>query len=140
VRYHLIASGQTDGFFGNVLESGWHERSIQLVRSGKVDASAIDSHVLAVAFRDDSELAFSLRIIDSLGPSTIQPVVASCRLPQSLRRELRSVLIEMGGDPLAKEHLASNLVAWFVSIGDGDYYDIRQMLAVAEQTGFLTLR
>ncbi len=45
------------------MEAGWHERSIDWVRSGQVDASAIDSHVLVVAVRDDPGLRSDLRII-----------------------------------------------------------------------------
>src|SRR5215212_5533846 len=52
-RYQLVQMGETRGFFGAVIEAGWHQRSIELVRSGAVDASAIDSQVLAVALRDD---------------------------------------------------------------------------------------
>ncbi|GIW82973.1 MAG: hypothetical protein KatS3mg105_4780 [Gemmatales bacterium] len=37
----LFAAGKPMGFFRQVVEAGWHERSIELVRSGAVDASAI---------------------------------------------------------------------------------------------------
>src|SRR5580765_6548252 len=73
-RYHLVRLGETNGYFGSVVEAGWHERSIRLVCSGEVDGSAIDSQVLALTLRDHPELAERLRVIDTLGPSTIQPV------------------------------------------------------------------
>jgi len=57
IRHHLLQIDETLGFFGSIVEAGWHERSIHLVRSGQVNASAIDSHVLAVAMRDDPGLA-----------------------------------------------------------------------------------
>ena len=80
-RYRLVQLGETTGFFGRIVEAGWHERSLRLVCSGEVDASAIDSHVLALAVRDRPALTNHLRVIDSLGPSTIQPVVVARRLP-----------------------------------------------------------
>ena len=80
-RYHLVELGETHGFFGEVVEAGFHEESIRLVAAGEVDASAIDSQVLAMAMRDDPSLARSLRIVDALGPSTIQPVAVSKRVP-----------------------------------------------------------
>jgi phosphonate transport system substrate-binding protein len=64
--YHLVRLGETNGFFGRVVQAGWHERSIRLVHSGAVDASAVDSQVLAVALRDQPGLAAGLRVIDSL--------------------------------------------------------------------------
>src|SRR5258707_694855 len=50
--YRLLQLGETGGFFGRVVEAGWHERSINLVASGEVDASAIDCQVLAVTLRE----------------------------------------------------------------------------------------
>jgi phosphonate transport system substrate-binding protein len=87
IRHHLAEIKETNDFFGSVVETGWHERSIHWVRSGRVDASAIDSHVLAIVCRDDPGLHSDLRIIGTLGPSTIQPVAASRRLPARLKSE-----------------------------------------------------
>ena len=80
-RYRLLQMGETNGFFGKVVEAGFHQESIQMVCAGQVDASAIDSQVLAVALRDDPALVVQLKVIDTLGPSTIQPVVAANHLP-----------------------------------------------------------
>src|SRR5207237_9162872 len=40
--YLLVQLGETRCFFGRVIVAGWHERSLRLVASGEVDASAID--------------------------------------------------------------------------------------------------
>ena len=56
VRYHLVELGETRGFFGEVVDAGFHEESIRMVADRRVDASAIDSQVLEVAMRDDSSL------------------------------------------------------------------------------------
>jgi phosphonate transport system substrate-binding protein len=139
-RYHLVRLGETNGFFGRVVGSGWHERSIRMVCAGQVDASAIDSQVLAVALRDSVELAARLRVIDTLGPSTIQPVVAARRLSTRLKADLRAVLLEMSADPSARDALAHGFVERFLPVCDATYDDIRAMLAVAEAADFLTLR
>ena len=90
---------------------------------GQVDASAIDSQVLAVAMRDDPSLAGgSLRVIDALGPSTIQPVAVSKRLPDL--REIRAVLRSVGDDPARRQRLDVGLVERFVPVGPEDYDDI----------------
>ena len=83
-RYHLVQMGETSGLFGSVIESGFHEESIRMVVDGSVDATAIDSQVLGVALRNTPALRDELRLIDVLGPSTIQPVAVSLRLPGSL--------------------------------------------------------
>jgi phosphonate transport system substrate-binding protein len=139
-RYHLLKLGETRGFFGRVVEAGFHEESIRMVAAGEVDASAIDSQVLAVALRDDPGLRTSLRIIDALGPSTIQPVAVSKRLPSALRRAILDVLLSLHEDPLMRQRLSSGFVARFVPVGPSDYDDVRGMRDACAAAGFMRLR
>jgi phosphonate transport system substrate-binding protein len=139
-RYHLACRGETNGYFGRVVEAGWHEQALRLVACNAVDAAAIDCQVLAVALRAQPELAARVRVIDTLGPSTIQPVVASRRLPQRLRTELRAFLLNLAGDPLAQPHLHRAWVQGFEAVNDASYDDIRAMLAAVEAADFLALR
>jgi phosphonate transport system substrate-binding protein len=138
-RAHLVSMGETNGFFGRVVEAGSHQRAIRLVVAGTVDAAAIDSQVLAIELRDHPDLATALRVLAVLGPSTIQPVVAARRLPVPLKWRLRALFLAMGDDPEARPHLAHGFVDRFVAIADADYDDIRRMHAAAEAAGFLTL-
>jgi phosphonate transport system substrate-binding protein len=139
-RYELACRGETCGFFGEVVQAGYHERSIELVCSGEIDASAIDSQVLAIALRDRPELATQLRVIDSFGPSTIQPVVVARRLPERLRSELLNVLVEMTDDPAARAILAHAFIERFVPVSDSSYDDIRQMGSAADAAGLFGIR
>ncbi len=139
-RYRLVQMGETRGFFGQVVQAGWHQRSIQMVLAGEVDASAIDSQVLAIELRDHPDWAPRLRVIDSLGPSTIQPVVAASQLPKATQAAVRSALLAMGDDPVAAEALSLGCVERFAPVTDSTYDDIRHMLAAAEAADFLTLR
>jgi phosphonate transport system substrate-binding protein len=139
-RYRLVELGETAGFFGEVVEAGWHERSIRLVHAGEVDASAIDSHVLALTLRDHPELADGLRVIDSFGPSTVQPVVVASWLPAPLKEAVRAALVEMADDRAAGAALARGLVERFVPVTDGSYADLRRMRDACAAADFLTLR
>jgi phosphonate transport system substrate-binding protein len=139
-RYHLTRLGETAGFFGRVIESGWHDRSIRLVQSGEVDASAIDSQVLALALRDQPGLADDLRILDTLGPSTIQPVVAARWLSAELRAGIRAALLAVADDPAGQAALGRGLMERFVAVDDASYDDLRRMRAACATAGFLTLR
>jgi phosphonate transport system substrate-binding protein len=139
-RYRLVQMGETNGYFGKVVETRFHERSIRLVCDREVDASAIDSHVLALALRDHPDLAPCLRVIDTFGPSTVQPVVVLRRLPAGFKADLRAVLLAMAEDPVAQERLARGMVERFVPVDDAAYDDIRAMRAAAEAAAFLTLR
>jgi phosphonate transport system substrate-binding protein len=139
-RYQMVQTGRTGGFFGRVVEAGFHDHSIRLVRDGEVDASAVDCHVLALALRDDPTLAREVRVIDSLGPSTIQPVVAAGWLPDALRDGIGRALLGMADDPPARVWLARGLLDRFVAVDDSSYDDLRRMRQACSAAGFLALR
>lgn len=139
-RAALVRRGETRGFFGRVVQSGFHQRSLQMVAAGEVDASAIDCQVLMIELRERPELAERIRVIDALGPSTIQPVVAAGRLPEALRADLRAALLALGDDAEARERLAYGCVERFATVTDADYDDIRAMLSDCERADFLRLR
>ena len=139
-RHRLVSMGETRGFFGRVVEAGSHQRSIRMVCSGEVDAAAIDSQVLAVELRDHPELGAQLRVIDTLGPAGIQPVVAASSLPDELKAAIRAALLAMGDDPVARVRLAHGFIERFVPVTDEDYDDVRAMLVAAEEARFLTLK
>jgi phosphonate transport system substrate-binding protein len=137
--YSLIRMGARPGFFGRVVEAGFHQRAIRLVHTGAVDAAAIDSQVLAVELRDHPQLADRLRVIGSFGPSSIQPVVAASRLPGRLKDPVRELLVELGDDPTARPLLAHGFVDRFRPVDDAAYDDIRAMLARVEAAGWTSL-
>jgi phosphonate transport system substrate-binding protein len=139
-RHQLVSIGETRGFFGRVVEAGSHQRSIRMVCSGVVDAAAIDSQVLAVELRDHPELGTQLRVIDTLGPAGIQPVVAASRLPDELKGAITAALLAMGDDPEARARLAYGFIERFVPVADENYDDVRAMLVAAEDASFMTLK
>lgn len=139
-RYHMVRLGETRGYFGRVVEAGFHQESIRLVRDGEIDASAIDSQVLAVAMRDAPALAEEVHIIDTFGPSSIQPVVAARSLPDTLKADVQTALLRMHLDAEARSGLSHGLVERFAPVTDADYDDIREMLAVTEAAKFNVLK
>jgi phosphonate transport system substrate-binding protein len=138
-RYALVCLGETRGFFGRVVEAGFHQEAIRMVASGAVDAAAIDSQVLAVELRDHPQLRDQVRIIDTLGPSTIQPVVAARHLAPLLKDALCAALHTMGDDPTMRASLDVGFIARFVPIDDATYDDIRAMVAAADAADFRDL-
>jgi len=122
---HLLSVGATNGFFGQVVEAGWHEASIRMVSAGVVDASAVDSQVLSVAYRQDRELRSRLRIIATFRSAPIQPVVAGRHLPASVREALRVALLAAAFDPVGRTRLAEGGVDHLVSVDDRYYDPIR---------------
>ncbi|MEP7286541.1 MAG: PhnD/SsuA/transferrin family substrate-binding protein [Chloroflexota bacterium] len=138
-RYSLVQRGETRGYFREVVQAGFHQRAIRMVCSGEIDATAIDSQVLAVELRDHPELADQLRVIDALGPSTIQPLTAARHLPASLKTDIQAVFATMHTDPAAHAYLDRGLIDHYVAVDDASYDDIRLMLTACEKAQFLTL-
>jgi phosphonate transport system substrate-binding protein len=139
-RYHLLTLGETNGYFGRVIEAGSHQNAIRLVAGGEADASAIDSHVLELVFRSDPELRSALRVIESLGPSTIQPVVAARHLPGDMKAEMKRALTEMHRDAAVRGCLSVGMIKRFEAVSDATYDDIRLMLRTAESAGFMRIK
>ena len=133
VRHHLMQMGETEAFFGRLTFSGRHQESIRQVLTGGVDASAIDSHVLGVERLRNPDLAAEIRVLISLGPSTVPLVATTSRVPQAVHEGVRDALCALGGDPVSRDVLASGLIRRFTPIDDRAYDDIRQKMAVVDQ-------
>lgn len=139
-RYHLVTLGETNGFFGEVVEAGFHQEAVRMVVRGEVDGSAIDSQVLAIELRDHPELGEQVRVVETLGPSTIQPVAVSRRVPEDQRDAIRDVLLTMADDPEVRERFAIGLIERFVPVDATSYDDVRLMVDECEAAGFMELR
>lgn len=139
-RHHLLTLGETGGYFARTVASGSHQTSIQMVLDGQADASGIDSTVLELEVKQRAELGPALRVVESIGPCPIPPVVVGCRLPEAQKRRLREAFLTLHEEPEAQAILADGLIARFDPVGDADYDPIREMVRRARAAGFLTLR
>jgi ABC-type phosphate/phosphonate transport system substrate-binding protein len=86
------------------------------------------------------ELQGRIKIIDSLGPSTIQPVAASERLPSSLRENIAHALLTLHEDRQVRAVMEKSFVDRFVRVDDSSYNNIRMMLKTVQDAGFTKLQ
>ena len=138
-RDHLLALGETSGYFARTVASGSHQASIGLVADGSIDAAGIDSTVLDLELAQRPELARAFRIVESIGPGPIPPVVVARGLPDDEKRRLREAFLAMHDDGEGLAILRDGRIARFVSVRDADYDTIRAMVRRARTAGFLTL-
>ena len=139
-RAFMIKHGITNGFFGKILRSGSHEESIRMIAMGKADASAVDSVVYDYDKAKHPEYVSQTRIIETLGPASIPPVVVSTKTPEAIRNKIKEILLGMNKDPAGKAILDKALLEKFTAVDDSHYDDIRGMLNLARKTGFLKIR
>lgn len=140
LAFTLSRSARPIGFFGDVIQAGFHETSVRKVAAGEIDASAIDSPVLAIEMRDHPEVTDNLRVIEALGPSTIQPVAVSKRFDDDFRNKVRDFLTGFHRDSRGQALLALGTVEKFVPAGPADYDDIRRMVDACEAADFMEIR
>ena len=139
VLHHLAEIGAAPDFLGDSIEAGYHDDAIRLVLDGRADWAAIDSQVLGIRRRQEPALDDRLRVVDTLGPSTIQPVIASAtRLGIDERRVVADALVELADDPIARPLLDAAGIDRFVPVRDADYADIRGMFDRVQAAGWLS--
>jgi phosphonate transport system substrate-binding protein len=128
ITRHILASrGYGRGFFGRVSASGAHLRSLEWLLAGRIDATAIDSTVLEQELHTRPTLASRIRVVETLGPSPIPPLVVSRSLAADVRQALRSTLVAMHLEPDGQRVLDRARINRFVAVVDADYDPIRRM-------------
>jgi phosphonate transport system substrate-binding protein len=134
VCYSLLERNKTPHYFGKTVATGSHLQSLQAILDGKADGAPIDSHLLDVLRQEKPEIAARIRVIDSLGPSTIPPLVISTRLDEYMKQRIQMVLLSMHEDPSAAKELHKGQIECFAPVRDEDYDDIRAMVALVQKT------
>lgn len=127
---HFLRQQRHDwGFFGEVVRAGSHQNAMKMVQAGTADAAAIDSQVLAVEKQQRPDLAAAVRVISSIGPSPMPPVVVARRLTAQLKDGLRQALLAVHQPAGMAEWLHQGSIDHFGAVVDAHYDKIRQVIA-----------
>lgn len=139
-RAKLIDMGETNGFFSEVIHSGSHEESVRMVASGLADASAIDSLVLDYMRLEGEDFAEDVKIIETLGPAGIPPVVYSTSFPEEKANKIKQVLLGMKDDPEGRDILKKAHLKAFVEVDDTLFDDVRKWHKQAVDANFMEIK
>jgi phosphonate transport system substrate-binding protein len=112
-----------------LIHSGSHLRSMDLVIEGRADAAAIDSNVLALRLAAEPTLRCRLRVVDSLGPYPIQPVVVRGDLEEWLKIALRDCILSWPDTVRGREELSALGLRGFTPVDEAHYEPERAALA-----------
>jgi ABC-type phosphate/phosphonate transport system substrate-binding protein len=126
VRERLSLINETLSFFGQVVESGAHHISLDMILARRIDGSAIDSTVLESLLEQRPEIARHLTVIETLGPSPMPPWICNGSLPANVRDDVRSFLLNMHLDERGRRILDSARVSHFALVEDRFYDAIRR--------------
>lgn len=136
MRQRLMQSGYPSSFFGKVIQSGSHQNSIKTVAEKIADCAAIDSTVLEQELRSSPELVNHLRVIESIGPCPMPPIVASQQL-ESYIQELQSVLCQPDRELRSAMELAQ--IRRYDVVQSKDYTLLGTIYDVAASLGYKTI-
>ena len=132
VRQELANQNKAEGFFSAERCTGSHAASIRAVLDGEIDVAAIDSNVLALAYRSTPDLRERLRVIESWGPHPIQPIVLSTRAAE-LMPTLTQALLEIMDDAEFGPSLRRFGLARCVPIDEDLYAEERAALIALDE-------
>ena len=128
VRYHLAMRGWgQDRYFARLVESGSHQKSLQMVLDRATDGAAIDSTVLEMEFAKNPSIVGSIRTVTVVGPSPAPPWVVHHSVAGKVRRALRREFLSMHKDPRGRRILEEAGMLRFAEVSDHDYDPIREM-------------
>ncbi|MEM6567730.1 MAG: PhnD/SsuA/transferrin family substrate-binding protein [Planctomycetota bacterium] len=135
--YYAALQAVDEGFFGAEICTGSHAASIEALLGGDVDVACIDSNVLALERAARPALGRDLRVVESLGPHPIQPVVVRRDLADELAPAVADALLGLAGDRDARDRTRAFGLRSFAPISAELYAEERR---VFERLGFLSAR
>ncbi len=136
IRTTLASMGANGRFLGQAFCSGGHMKSLAMILQRKVDMAALDSTVLDWAWQTQPDIRRHLRIIASLGPSPIPPLVIHKSVPSVLAERIHHLLLTMQETAVGRVVLASGGLLRFTAVTDADYDPIRDMVTRAQEVTF----
>jgi ABC-type phosphate/phosphonate transport system substrate-binding protein len=122
-------------FFGKVIESGGHARSMMAVRDGRADVCAIDAICVALARAYRPEILQDLVEIGRSPSVPGLPFITTAGDPVNLREGLAKVF----ADPDLKEVRDQLFLSGYSVLGSEDYARITDLEAEMERNGGLEL-
>lgn len=128
LRFAMGARGLDPDSFATLRFTGGHQRSLELVAAGHLDAAVVDSVVRTTRSRTDSAVA-SLRVIERLGPWPVQPLVVRADVPRDEVERIQATLLEAADAPAIRDELSKAGLAGLVAVGDDHYRSVERAMA-----------
>ncbi|MBT3295842.1 MAG: phosphate/phosphite/phosphonate ABC transporter substrate-binding protein [Verrucomicrobia bacterium] len=116
-----------EGFFGKHIISGSHDRSVFAVKSGVVDAAAVDSIVYEHMLNMQPSLKAELKVIHRSPPFGMPPLVVPADLPPDQFARMQQVLLTMHTEKAGQRILKSLGFDRFFAPQDEDYDSVRDL-------------
>jgi ABC-type phosphate/phosphonate transport system substrate-binding protein len=127
-------------FFGDVIESGAHRRSIAAILRSEADIAAIDAITYAAVLRAEPELARTLQIIATTAAAATPPFVTARGTDAATIAALQAALAEVIADPALADARQALFLTDIVAGGTDRYRPLLALQDDAIAAGYPTLR
>jgi phosphate/phosphite/phosphonate ABC transporter binding protein len=114
-------------FFGRILYTYSHNKSIEMVAKKIADGGAVDSIVYENMRRTASPYAGQTKVIKRSPPFGSPPVVVPRDIDPVLREKVKDAFLTMHGTPRGKAILQAMRIDGFIEVPDSNYDTIREM-------------
>lgn len=120
LRFAMHDRGHDDMTFAQLVFTGGHHASLDMVVAGEIDAAVTDSVVRTARARVDPAVD-ALRVIERLGPWPVQPLVARSTLDPEQIDNVRRLILGASARADVKAELEAAALSHFVEV-DPDHY------------------
>lgn len=117
--------GEHPSFFGNLLLSGSHIKSIEMIVQKQADAAAVDANCAATYLKRNPLAKNEVFCLESWGPLPPYPIVVNSRMPDHLKKKIVNALLSMDQHPVWGKKLAEFNVTGFAP-NDTSLYDVER--------------
>ena len=114
-------------FFGEVIYTRSHDKSVEAVAKKLADGASIDSLIYDYAVKKNPAYTSQTKIIRKSPPYGIPPLVVGKSMAPALKDKLRTILLNMHNDSQGKAILDGIMVDKFIIPKDADYNTVREM-------------
>ena len=114
-------------FFGEVIYTRSHDRSVEAVAKKMVDGASIDSLIYDYTVKKNPIYTSETKIIRKSPSYGIPPLVVKKGMDPALKNKLKNILLNMHNDPEGKAILDGIMVDKFIVPKDSDYNTVREM-------------
>jgi len=136
LRAQVAPFARCGKFFGRVIETGSHARSVFAVIAGRADVAAIDAVTLALLGDRYRAIDRHLRVLDWTSATPGLPLIASARQPASVVAALRAALAQVITDPALAPTRAALRLGTFAVLERSAYDLIPALERSAVEAGY----
>ncbi|XP_036369043.1 uncharacterized protein LOC115224559 isoform X1 [Octopus sinensis] len=114
-------------FFADTIQSGSHLNSLHLLLTKRADVATIDSRFLTDFFSQHPHYKKELKVMTTLGPMPVNPLVFRKTLPSDVKKTITKALLEMPQNPTWNQKLQNLHIENMISI-DSTFFDMERLL------------